>query len=149
MDGSDTLLQLLIPITFLFILFLLIWQLIRTQSNNLEQKIHSELLDLYKRLNGEVQEYRFFTTGHPYVWVETSQLEMEAAITASPRTASSLGAHIYARTNYAFKIDEEKKAIYYVPNVRSFDFSHRMHYNEWLESQQAVAKKIAENKQKL
>jgi hypothetical protein len=116
-----------------------------------EKKLHeknaiSDLHEIYSTLKNNINEYSFYSTGHPYVWVDSNKIKMEKQI-ISTCTRSFPGSDIYYdKAIYSLKIDQNNKSIYYVTDIENFDFNSLMHYQEWLDSQQQVAQNIAKHK---
>jgi hypothetical protein len=89
----------------------------------------------------DVSEYSFYTTGHPYVWVESSYDEMLASVEES--CIGFQGTPQPAR--YKMRLSSEHKKIYYVANgLTTLDFGDLMHYDEWLDSKKQLQENITQ-----
>ena len=94
-----------------------------------------------EKLTGIKSDYRFYTTGHPYTWSETSEKEIYESF-------KNLKYSRHARPNdYLLNSNEQEKAIYIVyTRAKSFDWSSLLHYDEWLKNKEATRGAIAKYK---
>ena len=90
----------------------------------------------------DVDKFRFYTTGHPYVWVSSSKEDMVDNIQASCEKNNDDGLTYYGPARYSLKVDKDNFAIYYTTSSRDYDFSRLMHYQEWLNSEEETKKNI-------
>ena len=92
----------------------------------------------------EKQGYRFYTNGHPYVWVEINYQEFLELMDDGIYLKGQHGNKIFPR--FSYDINKDSKQVYVVPLVKDFNFSSLKHYQEWLDSQKQVAENIAKYK---
>ena len=129
---------LLVFVIFAFIFFFLY----KVNFNSAELFKHEAEEKLEKDLSGlkyAIEEYQFYTVGHPYVWVNSNREQMLKAV-----KNSCYGFQGTAQpAQYKMKIDEEKKAIYYVASgTAKLEFGDLKHYQEWIDSKKAVSEAI-------
>ncbi|GAB1268509.1 hypothetical protein NBRC116493_17620 [Aurantivibrio infirmus] len=96
----------------------------------------------YPEIFNNATSLKFYTSGHPYVWVNSDFKEWLEGLKASCRGPK--GVPIKAR--YSLRVDRVKEHVYFVPGIESFDFSSLMRYDEWLEDGKKYSQKIAEYK---
>ena len=131
---------------------LLVWVMFKQKDGYLKYAIGA----LDKKLlpiKDHIGEYEFFTTGHPDVWVQTNYKDLCKIIGSSCRgvPGSTVGSYIVGPANVFVKINEEKKAIYVIVSgseSTKCEWPQLMHYQEWVESNKALAERIAEYKEK-
>ena len=97
-------------------------------------------------IKNEIEEYKFYTTGHPYVWVESSYEELCTTIKSMCNSVPSQSVvKIIGPANVFVKVNQEKRAIYVVV-TEPIDINNRwpdlMHYDEWLESNKSISENI-------
>lgn len=97
-------------------------------------KLHQDNMKILRnRYPGVFQDntrYEFYQTGHPYVWVKTTQDE----VVESLRMCCS-GFRGFPQTPiFSLCVDKAKKRVYYARGYRDFDFASLVHYHEWLEA---------------
>lgn len=81
----------------------------------------------------------FLTSGHPYVWVDSSisdlQKLVEAAVTGvrgMPRDPPF----------YSCKWDSDKRRFYFVPCTNNFDFDSLVHYEDYVPKEKRYTVKV-------
>lgn len=117
----------------------------RNAFNNEIEKIAKEY---YGKLNLEYPdlfggEYRFYTDNHPYVWGEIPEEEFMGLL-----KAAATGAYGVPRNSPIFchAINVKNRCFYFIAGKDKFDFSSRMHCQEWLDSKKELAQNIAKYK---
>lgn len=111
--------------------FLFAWS--RRAKRHYEGEVKARLERCYSQLEGDIASYRFFTTGHPEVWIERPKLQIEKAILRScDRWYVGSIIPIYGTGEFSFKAHESARSVYLVPGTAEFDFSSRVHYEEWV-----------------
>lgn len=137
------------PYIFIFssiaIVGLLTYLLHRGQEHGV-QKFHAENMAVLEKQYPAVftsgTEYSFYSTGHPYVWVGISYEDAVKLLVNACR-----GFQGYPQpAQYSLKVDSNRKRAYLVSGERDFNFSKLMHYDEWIASNEDVAKNIANYK---
>lgn len=77
----------------------------------------------YSRLEKSPSEYRYFTTGHPYTWVEVDINRFEKIVMGTiqyyPMLAGSW-INYYRDPSVSLKIDEANSLVYIVPKGQMF-----------------------------
>lgn len=86
--------------------------------------------------------YKYYTNGHPYVWVEISYTGLLESIKFScdghrgmPQTPL-----------YSIKVDDINKSVYFVNRTDCFDFNQLMHYQQWIDLNKQVSENITRYK---
>lgn len=108
----------------------------------IENQFDSAMKDALIRLDNALNEidpnaYKFYTTGHPYVWCDTNLEEIKKSINDLKYSRN------YNPNDYLINICNEKKSVYFIqrPAINS-NWEKLMHYQEWLDSQKQVADNI-------
>ena len=94
---------------------------------------------------GGIENAKFYTNGHPYVWVESTYEEIKKVIFFS----CVGGRGIPKPASFISKINKENGYIYVViTNKPTFEWSSLQHYEEWLKSNEPYAERIANYKER-
>ena len=119
------------------------WCLLTNQSkiSRSNKEVSDKLKNLEAELKDDISKYKIYTTGHPYTWSEVSYEEKFSYI------VNSAGWSLYfpwwhKACPFVTKVDENNKFIYIVTEHDNFDWSKLKHYDEWLKSNENVAKNI-------
>ncbi len=103
------------------------------------------LNNLKSALVAPIEEYVTFTDGHPYTWTEVKFETLVAEVRKCIPRRWRINFPYYPKMTCWFRVDNENRRIYLVPYVFEFeDAGSLMHYQDWLESEPDVRKKIAE-----
>lgn len=111
------------------------------QIEKIAATYYSALASQYPDLFG--QGYRFYTDNHPYVWGEVPEEDFIALVKAAATGAKGVPLD---PPICCYSINTKTQCFYFIPGKDSFDFSRRMHYQEWLDSQADIARNIAHYK---
>ena len=103
-------------------------------------------------VKSNINNYHFYTDGHPYVWVETNREELCRKIKLCCEViGSESNGGATGPANVQVRINEEKHAIYVLvssPGEINKCWPELMHYQEWLESNEPIAERISEYKKR-
>jgi len=110
---------------FVIILFILVVGLIQCIRDSSDLADHNKNavnrhLDKLERKSGlSKRDIRYFTTGHPYVWVEVERVELLKMLQETPAIRSSEDCCVPV---YSVKLDARKSRIFIVIGKSGFDF---------------------------
>jgi hypothetical protein len=82
-------------------------------------------------LEARRDQYRFFTTGHPQVWCETTEEEIKRKIANQCRHKPGIHELVPAPSNYLVRVNEDLGAVYVVfgdGRNFTFDWDSLVHY---------------------
>jgi hypothetical protein len=135
-----------IVVISLFILAVILAYLLHVAFEREISRIHhremERLSDLTKNISNPSKEYKFFTDGHPYVWVNSSYDEMVKGIRDSCRGPKG----VPIQPVYSLMVSDENRKVYYIVGDKKFNFSKLVHYDKWLASKKILAENIAKYK---
>ena len=94
---------------------------------------------------GKAEDIKFFTDGHPYVWVEASYEDAKKIVLFSCRGFRNVA----IPASFEARADIEARSIYIiVPRGRKFNWESLQHYEAWIKSNEPFAERIAAYKEK-
>ena len=103
-------------------------------------------------VKSEIKDYKFYTTGHPYVWVESSYEEICKTIKSMCNTFPSYGVvKVVGAANVFVRVSKENRAVYVVvtePIDTNTKWPNLMHYDEWMESNKPTSENIIKYSEK-
>jgi len=109
----------------------------KKERDRIAQKYFDQLKLKYPEVFDD--SFSIYTDNHPYVWGEVPKEEFKSLFEMS--VSGARGAPLDPPM-YCYKIDVVAKRFYFIPLKTQFDFSSRMHYREWLDSQKEVSERI-------
>jgi len=130
----------LIFIALIYIFYLMLRAPEKIKKSNDHAK--AKLLNFEKSLSRPITEYKAYSIGHPYTWVEIRYENFFKSITTSA-SFSRFPPYWDKAHTFCTKVDEDNKRIYLIPRHTKYDWERLMHYDEWIESNREVAENIA------
>lgn len=133
----------IIAIIIIYIFFSL--KLNTWQKARKDRIYEDEIISLRNKFPGILESdsgYKYYTNGHPYVWVESSYTGFLESIKYSAEGYRGMP----QTPIYSIKVDDNSKSIYFVNRIENFDFNQLMHYQEWIDSNKQVSENIREYK---
>jgi hypothetical protein len=120
-----------------------IYRYLSGQKDSYRNLAQSRLDDCIELLGVPVDNVKFYTDGHLYVWVESSLEEVRSYLAASC-VGSPYGQP--RESGVLIKSNAEKYRIYLVAENRHHMMDKLMHYQEWIDSNKEVSDQIARHK---
>lgn len=121
-----------------------IWARSIRNAKSAGSELDSFVLQLKAELTGSIENYSFYTDGHPYTWTEVDFEELLSDMRKQlPKRWVAGGIGHYRKFCCWCRVDNPNLRVYLVPDVLDFDASGLMHYEDWVNSSGEVAENIA------